>query len=467
MHMHTLPADFIETTSATFGKELWHRYLVALGEPASVSIRLNRRKITSCRITGEAGRVAWCGDGYYMKERPQFTFDPLLHAGAYYVQEASSMFIHHILRHVVGEEPVVMVDFCAAPGGKSTAACAALGEDSLLVCNEPVPQRASILAENIRKWGSPNVVVTNNYPREIRQSGITADIVLCDVPCSGEGMFRKDEDAIAEWSQQNVDRCQMLQREIAGEAWQCLRQGGMMIYSTCTFNTRENEENVRWICENFDAELIEIPVEEAWGVTGSLLEGFGGCVYRFIPGATRGEGLFVAVIRKKDECTQRMRRMKPANGKERLTTEWIESPEKYVIEEEGNVLTATPRRWFPMVKHLAATLKVTHHGIRLGTIKGRDIIPDECLALSTALRREAFATVETDRTTATTYLRKEAVTLPEGTPHGIVLLTYRDMPLGFVKNIGNRANNLYPAEWRIKTTHVPNDAGDIITMTKE
>ena len=133
MHMHTLPADFIETTSATFGKELWHRYLVALGEPASVSIRLNRRKITGCRITGEAGSVAWCGDGYYMKERPQFTFDPLLHAGAYYVQEASSMFIHHILRHVVGEEPVVMVDFCAAPGGKSTAACAALGEDSLLV----------------------------------------------------------------------------------------------------------------------------------------------------------------------------------------------------------------------------------------------------------------------------------------------------------------------------------------------
>ncbi|RRC97658.1 methyltransferase RsmF C-terminal domain-like protein [Prevotella sp. OH937_COT-195] len=461
--MLTLPADFTDTARATFGESLWQTYIEALSQPAPVSIRLNGRKITACEIADGAGKVAWCDAGFYIKERPQFTFDPLMHAGAYYVQEGSSMFLHHIMKHIAGTEPVIMIDMCAAPGGKSTAACTLLHEDSLLVCNEPIPHRASILAENIMKWGLPNVVVTNNYPQELRQTGIAADIVLCDVPCSGEGMFRKDEGAVAEWSLQNVERCRTLQREIVGEAWQCLRQGGTMIYSTCTFNTRENEENVQWICRNFDAETVDIPIEKEWGITGSLLKDFNGSVYRFIPGATRGEGLFVAVIRKKGECGQKMKKIKATNGKEKHITEWIEHPEKYIVEEEKNVLTAIPRQWFALIKHLSATLKVIHRGIKLGTVKGRDIVPEQCLALSTALKREAFATVETDRNTATAYLRKEAVTLPDGTPHGIVLLTYGNMPLGFVKNIGNRANNLYPAEWRIKTTHIPRETNEVIT----
>ena len=203
------------------------------------------------------------------------------------------MFLHHVMKHVVGKEPVLMIDMCAAPGGKSTLACSLLPEGSMIVSNEPVAQRASILSENMKKWGMPNVVVTNNYPRDIRKTGITADIVLCDVPCSGEGMFRKDEATIGEWSMKNVEKCSAMQREIVSEAWQCLRQGGIMIYSTCTFNTRENEENVRWISESMDGEIIEIPTEKEWGITGSLLPGFDEPVYRFIPGRTRGEGLFM------------------------------------------------------------------------------------------------------------------------------------------------------------------------------
>lgn len=450
-----LPNDFIESTRATFGEALWEQYLGAFDSGAPVSIRLNRRKATDGIAGNGHERVAWCDDGIYLDERPQFTFDPLLHAGAYYVQEASSMFLHHVMKHVLGKEPLLMIDMCAAPGGKSTLACSLLPEGSMIVSNEPVAQRASILSENMKKWGMPNVVVTNNYPRDIRKTGITADIVLCDVPCSGEGMFRKDEATIGEWSMKNVEKCSAMQREIVSEAWQCLRQGGIMIYSTCTFNTRENEENVRWISESMDGEIIEIPTEKEWGITGSLLPGFDEPVYRFIPGRTRGEGLFMAVIRKKGECTQRMPKMK-VNDKEKSSTEWLKNPEEYVVEQNGLNITATPKAWQPIVKHLTKELRVVHAGISLGTVKGKDIIPDQCLALSTELKSDAFPKAEVDWQTAIAYLRKEAITLDADMPRGHVLLTYRQMPLGFVKNLGNRANNLYPAEWRIKTTHVPN-----------
>ena len=433
-----LPEDFINITRTTFGEDLWQICLKAFDEPTPASIRLNTDKIAVDGIACGAERVAWCDNGYYLKERPQFTFDPLMHAGAYYVQEASSMFLHHVMKHIVGTEQVVMIDMCAAPGGKSTAASTVLPKGSLLVSNEPVPQRASILAENIQKWGIENVVVTNNLPQNLSRTGV-----------------------------RNVEKCCSLQREIVSEAWQCLKQGGTMIYSTCTFNTRENEENVKWICENLDADIVDIPTEKEWNITGSLLAGFDNSVYRFIPGMTRGEGLFMAVLRKNCDCTQRLPKMKLPATNERLPEEWIEHPENYIIENSKQCLTAMPKQWYGLMKHLSSTLKVVHQGIRLGTMKGRDIIPDQCLALSTALRRDAFTQLEIDRKTATDYLRKEAVTLPADIERGFVLLTYMQMPLGFVKNLGNRANNLYPAEWRIKTTHIPENVTDVIGQVTE
>lgn len=318
----TLPDDFITQAKATMGDELWTLLAQGLCSEAPVSIRLNPWKCREGMWTAvdAADCVAWCSSGYYLNSRPNFTFDPMLHAGMYYVQEASSMFLDLVLRQYVTGRAVRMLDMCAAPGGKSTVARAALPAGSLLVSNEPMRTRAQILAENIQKFGHPDVIVTNNYPQEISRSGLMFDIILTDVPCSGEGMFRKDPVAINEWSPQNVEKCRRLQREIVAEAWQCLRPGGLLVYSTCTFNTKEDEDNVSYICEELGAEVLPVDIDGDWKITGSLLNGFDKPVYRFLPGLTRGEGLFMAVLRKPDDgATEqgRPKTKKQKNGRER------------------------------------------------------------------------------------------------------------------------------------------------------
>ena len=404
--MH-LPEDFIRHTREIMGDELFDTLTDALAQEPPVSIRMNPWKWNGDRkdIALYQDDVPWCPNGLYLRERPNFTFDPLLHAGVYYVQEASSMFVDRVLRQYV-KEPVRMLDLCAAPGGKTTCAASALPEGSILYSNEPIRNRAQILSENTQKWmssprsctsGQPattTIITTNCYPKDYKKAKATFDVILCDVPCSGEGMFRKDEGAIGEWSQRNVEKCQALQREIVETIWPCLRPGGLLIYSTCTFNTHENEENVRWILDNLDATILPIETDDAWGITGSLLEGFHQPVYRFIPGKTIGEGLFMAAIRKG--------------------------------QGEGG----------PCSLPLALTIL-------------EPTFLNDLHEASTAPRAE----LTYDQ--AISYLRREAITLPPDTPRGIVVLTYRDAPLGLAKNIGNRANNLYPKEWRIKTTHIP------------
>ena len=397
-----LPESFVSYTRETMGEELFAAFVSGLGEEAPVSIRVNRAKWDGDVVHGE--RVPWSADGYYLPDRPNFTFDPLLHAGCYYVQEASSMFVERVLGQYV-TEPVEMLDMCAAPGGKSLAAIATLPEGSWLMSNEPIRQRASVLAENVSKWGSERMVVVNNYPEQISKSKLKFDVILCDVPCSGEGMFRKDAQAISEWSVQNVEKCRQLQREIVAEAWKCLRPGGLLIYSTCTFNTRENEENVRWIMDEYGAEILPVDIREGWNVVGSLLAEFDGPVYRFIPGVTRGEGIFMAVMRKDGEWKAQK---KPS-------------------------LDKLP----PMLHRMELT--------RLSG-EGKDTAPR----------------VEIDYDTAIAYLRREAIRLPDDSPRGIITLTYRGVDIGQAKNIGNRANNLYPKEWRIKSTHVPEGRGEIL-----
>ena len=397
-----LPESFVSYTRETMGEELFAAFVSGLGEEAPVSIRVNRAKWDGDVVHGE--RVPWSADGYYLPDRPNFTFDPLLHAGCYYVQEASSMFVERVLGQYV-TEPVEMLDMCAAPGGKSLAAIATLPEGSWLMSNEPIRQRASVLAENVSKWGSERMVVVNNYPEQISKSKLKFDVILCDVPCSGEGMFRKDAQAISEWSVQNVEKCRQLQREIVAEAWKCLRPGGLLIYSTCTFNTRENEENVRWITDEYGAEILPVDIREEWNVVGSLLAEFDGPVYRFIPGVTRGEGIFMAVMRKDGEWKAQK---KPS-------------------------LDKLP----PMLHRMELT--------RLSG-EGKDTAPR----------------VEIDYDTAIAYLRREAIRLPDDSPRGIITLTYRGVDIGQAKNIGNRANNLYPKEWRIKSTHVPEGRGEIL-----
>ena len=458
-----LPEDFERQMQDLLGPQRYETFKDALGQMPPVSIRRNPLKTTTNGRNGEE-TVPWCPNGVYLNERPNFTFDPLLHAGCYYVQEASSMFIDQVLRQYANK-PLTMLDLCAAPGGKSTAARAALPAGSLLFCNEPMHNRAQILVENIQKFGATDVIVTNNYPKDYRKAGITFDIILCDVPCSGEGMFRKDEGAVAEWSLQKTDNCQRLQREIVGDAWECLAENGLLIYSTCTFNTRENEENIRWICSETDAEVLPVQTEDGWNITGSLLEGFDKPVYRFIPGWTRGEGLFMAVLRKgaatheKQEQGNKKKqgKQKGKNGDLPAHNIPILRKEDFDITQRGNDIYAIPAAWRNEYDTASRLLKVMHAGIKVGTLKGKDMVPDQSLALSCALDREAFPNVSLDYAEAIGYLRKEAVTLPPDTPCGIVLLTYCGHPIGFAKNIGRRANNLYPQEWRIRSTHIPDE----------
>ncbi len=425
--MTELPAEFTASTRLLIGDERFERYLHSFEEEAPVSIRLNPRKSGEWRV--ESGEeVPWCRHAYYLKSRPNFTMDPLFHAGCYYVQEASSMFLDEIIRQLKGGSKLSTLnipeqssptrslsqlstlDLCAAPGGKSTLLRSALPEESILYSNEPIRNRASILAENVQKWGYANHLVTNNYPKDYRKSKLRFDIILCDVPCSGEGMFRKDEATIREWSPQNVEKCWRLQREIVADAWECLNEGGLLIYSTCTFNTKENEENIRWILEEYDAEVLKVETKPEWNITGSLLEGFNEPVYRFIPGITRGEGLFICALKKGN---------------------------KPFVPWHGTKCSIGWNKVFHRVEQ-----SVPCHGTN-----GKDA---------------SFPQTELSYPQAMAYLRHEALVLPEDTPRGLVEVCFLGHPLGLVKNIGNRANNLYPKEWKIKTTHIPNEYEPIL-----
>jgi len=464
-----LPQAFIERTRQLLGEDIYPQFEEALATDTPVSIRPNR---TKCQLPVEGEPIPWATSGIYLKNRPTFTFDPLFHAGCYYVQEASSMFVEHALQEYV-KEPVVMLDLCAAPGGKSTLCRSVLPEGSLLVANEVMRNRSQILAENLIKWGHPEVVVTNNDPADFTELTHLFDVILTDVPCSGEGMFRKDPVAVEEWSLENVDICWRRQRRILTDIWPSLKPGGLLIYSTCTFNREEDEDNVWWIAKELGADVLEVPVDESWGITGNLVGG-DFPVYRFLPHKTKGEGFFLAVLRKhEDECGETPSRFskspsrmdKKKKGKDnkqpmavpKEAKEWLASTPDYSLAMKETNVVAFPKAYQDEYALLQQTLKVIHAGITLGEIKGKDLIPHHSLAMSTALASDVFPKAEVTYEQAIAYLRKEGLNLGADVPRGYVLLTYKGVALGFVKNIGNRANNLYPQEWRIRSGYLPEE----------
>lgn len=471
--MTDLPAEFATYTRGLMGEALYQTFLRGMSEEAPTSIRLNPFKCQAANasLSIPSQPVWWCpATGRYLEGRPAFTFDPLFHAGMYYVQEASSMFLDHVVRHLV-HHPIMALDLCAAPGGKATTLRAALPKGSLLFCNEPIHTRAHILSENIQKFGHPDVIVTNNYPKDYKRSKWKFDLIACDAPCSGEGMFRKDEGAIKEWNRQNIDNCSRLQKEIISDIWDCLKPGGWLIYSTCTFNAHEDEENAAWIAQELKASFISIPIEKDWNITPSLIDS--NPTYRFIPGKSRGEGLFLAAFQKQGELTptifdtvapRKKNRTKNKNAsQESLSSHWLKDDTYMASTCIGDSTYAIPAWWMPYMAKAKETLRILHAGIKIGYEKGKDLIPSQSLALSILLNREAFHAVELNYENAIRFLRKEAVTLPYGTPKGHILVCYRGIPLGFEKNIGNRANNLYPAEWKIKSTHTPKGTKEILT----
>jgi 16S rRNA C967 or C1407 C5-methylase (RsmB/RsmF family)/NOL1/NOP2/fmu family ribosome biogenesis protein len=427
----------------------------ALDELPCVSIRLNPSKAEGLPLPA-GSRVPWCAKGRYLGQRPAFTFDPLFHAGAFYVQEASSMFVEQAFKQHAKGNGLRILDLCAAPGGKSTHLASLMTEDSLLVANEVIRSRANILAENMTKWGCPNVVVTNSDPAEIGQLTGFFDVILMDAPCSGEGMFRKDAEAVGEWSPANVELCRERQRRIAADVWNSLKPNGILIYSTCTYNRYENEDNIAWICDNLGAEALPVETDKSWNISPAYDEGIHAC--HFFPHKLRGEGFFLAVLRKRggEEAPSTVKRPKKKGKKPNAPVlsgefrSYIRHYEDYEFFSKGDSLFAFPRALYGDFQDVTSSAKLVSAGIYVGEAKGKDFVPHHSLAMSLALNRETFVTFEADTDTAIAYLRREALNLPS-LPKGYVLLTYRGLPLGFAKNIGNRANNLYPNEWRIRS----------------
>lgn len=474
-----LPVSFVDYTRSLLGDAEYGRLSEALSAEQPVSIRLNEAKypVASSPLSGDGScRVPWTSAGFYLSRRPTFTFDPLFHAGCYYVQEASSMFVEQALRQYMSTAPVVALDLCAAPGGKSTHVRSLLPEGSLLVANEVIRNRSQILAENLTKWGHPDVVVTNNDPADFAPLTSFFDVILTDVPCSGEGMFRKDPVAVSEWSPENVDVCWQRQRRILSDIWPCLKPGGLLVYSTCTYNTKEDEENIRWMRDTFGAEILPLDIPADWNITGNLLAGEDFPVYRFLPHRTQGEGFFLALLRKPEQEEEGLeenfqpsrrksatscgkKKQASAISKEQLAfvRRWLLSPDDYELSVVGTSVTAFSKAYLSELSSLQQSLRVIQSGVSLAEAKGKDLIPHHALAMSCLLCTDAFSREEVAYEQAIAYLRKEAIVLSAAAPRGYVLLTYKDVPLGFVKNIGNRANNLYPQEWRIRSGYLPEE----------
>ncbi len=457
--MH-LPSEFVERTKEILSSE-WDDFLSALGQEPPVSIRINKHKAKGTDTLSNI--VPWCENGYYLGQRPQFTFDPLLHAGCYYVQEASSMFVGQAIKPHLKEGSRVL-DLCAAPGGKSTLIAGLLDEHSLLVSNELIRSRANILAENMMKWGKANTIVTNNCPADFSNLKEFFDIILVDAPCSGEGMFRKDEETIDEWSLANVNLCSERQQKIISDIWDSLKPDGILIYSTCTYNTEENEKNVRWISETLDAEILPINTEKEWKISPAVDNQIP--AYRFFPHKTLGEGFFLSVL-KKDGESQYTNRKKGRDKKQKVKApselhNLLTDSQDYEFFKKGNYWQAISKSLYEDCNYLSDNLNILNAGICLGEYKGKDFIPHQGLALSLQLDREAYPCFEVDWNTAITYLRRENIILPTDVKKGYVLLTHKDAPIGFVKNLGNRANNLYPQEWRIRSANIPNEPVSVI-----
>jgi 16S rRNA C967 or C1407 C5-methylase (RsmB/RsmF family)/NOL1/NOP2/fmu family ribosome biogenesis protein len=449
MENSNLPKDFEESMRARLGKS-YTEFYDSLTKPSPVSLRLNPKKT----VTIEGDAVPWCEFGKYLKERPVFTLDPVFHAGAYYVQEASSMFLEQAIKQTIDQsKPLRALDLCAAPGGKSTHVLSLLHPESILVSNEVIRSRASILSENVQKWGYNNVVVTNNDPEDFSSLQGFFDMIIVDAPCSGEGLFRKDAEAMNEWSPATVDLCSKRQRRILADVWPALKPNGLLVYCTCTYNEKENEENLRWLSNYHSVESVTLSIEPTWGTEHVQVNKMHG--YRFYPHKVVGEGFFLSVVRKVEP--QNEFRLKPkkvltiASKKisEQLKT-WITSDDKLFFEW-NHAIHMIPASKADEIEFLIQHLKIVHAGTTLVNAKHDKLIPEHSSALSIELQIKNFELIEVSLEEALNYLKKESVQLPtHHIPRGFALITHKQIPLGWVNVLDNRINNLYPKEWRIR-----------------
>ncbi len=423
--------------------------LKALAEPSPVSIRINPVKWNRSPLNARS--VPWSKNGFYLGSRPSYTFDPLFHSGCYYPQEASGMFLEQAIKQAAGSSGEVRVlDLCGAPGGKSTLISEIIGPDSLLVANEVIRSRALILAETVTKWGYGNTIVTQSDPSRFGRLQGYFDIIVVDAPCSGEGMFR-DTVAVNEWSPENASHCSERQKRILMDVWPALKENGVLIYSTCTFNPGENEENIKWLIGNNDAECVRLDLKEFDGITEIDYQGIFG--YGFYPDKIKGEGFFISVIRKTGKQgniyigNHKKNDFKPGKKDLEVAEAWTSFPKDRFLKWNDE-LYAVPyglEDYF----YLFHNLKVIKPGTKIFAVKNNDFLPEHELALSDSLRKDAFPLQDLSISGAINYLRRDGFNLPDA-PKGWIIVTYMGVNLGFVKNIGKRLNNYFPVEWRIR-----------------
>ena len=437
----SFPDGFIEHLNQAPGFEEG-AFIEAHKKDSELSLRIHPRKGNN--LFQDHVKVSWCSEGRYLSERPDFTLDPRFHGGAYYVQEASSMCIQTILNELSPDsKELVVLDLCGAPGGKSTLVASWLDSEGLHLSNEVIRSRAGILKENMDRWGYPNVIVSNNDPRQFGKLEGIFDIVIIDAPCSGSGMFRKDPAAMEHWSQEAVEHCAARQKRIIGDVWPSLKKGAFLIYSTCSFSIEEDEEICNWLIEEENAELIEIKSFKQFPEIYKSSLG-----YRFYPDQVKGEGFFIAVIQKKTNEQQNL--MRPAKLRE-IPSEiqpfiGITKGIKYHHNHLGNLLV--PTFFEDYLSLIEKHLHIIKCGIKAGEIKGKNFIPDHELAMSVDLNKD-FSAIELSKEEALRYLKKEAIP-NNGGASGWVQLRFDGITLGWGNALSNRINNGLPKSWRIR-----------------
>ena len=458
-----LPEPFIQSlqNQKGFNEETFRAVHQSGGQITSIRLNPAKFKIQNSKLKIEAP-VPWSSNGYYLQERPSFTLDPLFHAGAYYVQEASSMFLEEVLNQTVDlSKPLRVLDLCAAPGGKSTLIQSLISKESLLLSNEVIRARVNILSENITKWGAANVIVTNNDPTDFKRLPDYFDVIVVDAPCSGSGLFRKDANAINEWSENNVALCAQRQQRILADIMSSLKDGGILIYSTCSYSQQEDEDIEDWLAAAFTIESVQLKLDESWGIVETVSERSGLFGYRFYPDKVKGEGFFIAAFKK--PCIETVNEIKShpsatlrtkVKTKQVITAKEIETLKPFLLNaddffyiKQNEAVIALPLYFENDLAIIQAALYIKKAGVKLGTIIRNELIPAHDLAVSNIIN-PAIAKNEIDGEKALQYLRRHDISL-ESEMKGWILLTYQQLPLGWVKAMPNRTNNYYPREWRI------------------
>jgi 16S rRNA C967 or C1407 C5-methylase (RsmB/RsmF family)/NOL1/NOP2/fmu family ribosome biogenesis protein len=409
-------------------------------QAAHTAIRFNLAKPSNA-FSDEA-LVPWCNHARYLTQKPSFIHDPLWHAGAYYVQEASSMFLQHALQSCIDfTKPLRAIDLCAAPGGKSTLVADLLHEDSLLICNEVIAARVNVLAENT--W------VSNSDPKQFSNLAHYADLLLIDAPCSGSGLLRKDESYEQEWSEANVQLCAQRQQRIVHDAWPSLKPGGFLVYMTCSFSKQENEDMLDHIFNDLQATTVQVPLNEAWGIVETQSDKHKAFGYRFYPHQLRGEGFFLAVLQKQDCAAlgKPLRAQKLSAIK--ADVQHLVTRNDLVLStlDGANVLALSPNH-IEDYAQLSNSIKLVRKGLLIGSVAKNKIIPTHDMALSIYLNA-GFASVEVTSSQALSYFTKSDFRL-EGAPKGWLVLRYQGLAIGFVNNLGNRLNNYFPTHLRVR-----------------